>query len=174
MEANNSLPQGCEWLVRPQVFRYVGNSGLLSECALSAAIKGAGDSKGVVVLCSELKKNWGTPVTNSWGPAITLELQVKRHLLAEAGDKLDQSGETIHDGWHYHVSEEDVEGWQFFEHYAPFAGEASPHVAPVVIPYEGMLYGPRVDLSGGEPGTLLAAMTREVEDSGFALKHLPT
>lgn len=174
MNASTSLPQGYEWLIHPHRFRYAGESGLVCECALSAAVERTGSENQVYVLCSELKKNRGTPVMNAWGPSSALELQLARYIYAEADEILEQPDDPILDGAHYHVGEEEVEGWHFFEHYAPLKGESTPHVAPVNVPYEGMLYGPRVDLSGSGPGGLLAAMAREVVGSGFALKTIPT
>ncbi len=172
MDALTSLPQGYEWLTHPHRFRYAGNSGLLSECTVSAAVERGGSVDQVYVLCSELKKNWGTPVMNAWGPSIALELQLQRHIYAGAGKKLKQPREPILDGVHYHVSKEEVEGWHFFEQYAPPKGETAPHVLPVIVPYnDGLLYGPRVDLSGEGPGALLAAMTKEVANRGFRLKE---
>lgn len=176
MDALTSLPQDCEWLAPPHIFSYVGNSGQISECALSAVAKQDGKTKQIYVLCSELKRNLGTAITNAWGPAITLELQIKRHLLGEAGHKLDPPDDPILDGWHYHVSEQDVDGWHFFEHHGPLAGESAPHVSPVAIPFEDgdVLLGPRIDLSSEGKGSPLSAMTSEVETQGFALKPIPT
>ncbi|MDN5864521.1 MAG: hypothetical protein L0I62_04810 [Gammaproteobacteria bacterium] len=170
-----SLPQGCEWLAYPHRFRYAGNSGLLCECALSVAVKRGKDAQELYVLCSELKQNWGTTVTNSWGPAITLELQAQRHILTGAGEKLDHPGEPALGGWHYHVSEEEVAGWHFFEHHGAHAGDAAAYVAPVTIPFEedDVLLGPRLDLAGEHPGALLSAMTREVANRGFDVKEVP-
>ncbi|MGH8226259.1 MAG: hypothetical protein ACRER1_08935 [Gammaproteobacteria bacterium] len=171
MDALTSLPQGYEWLIYPHRFRYAGNSGLFPECTVSAAVERGGSADQVYVLCSELKKNRGTPVMHAWGPSIALELQLQRHVFADAGEKLEQPDEPVLDGAHYHVSKEELEGWHFFEHYATPKGESAAYVLPVIVPYEGLLYGPRVDLSSEGPGSLLAAMTREVVNRGFTLKE---
>ncbi|MGH8274881.1 MAG: hypothetical protein ACRES9_11640 [Gammaproteobacteria bacterium] len=171
MDAPTSLPQGYEWLSHPHRFRFAGGSGLLSECTVSAAVERGGSVDQVYVLCSELKQNWGTPVTNAWGPSMALELQLQRHIFADAGEKLEQPDEPILDGLHYEVTKEEVEGWHFFEHYAAPKGENGAYVLPVIVPYEGLLYGPRVDLSDGTTSALLAAMTREVANRGFTLKE---
>ncbi len=170
-----SLPQGCEWLTYPHRFRFVGNSGQLCECALSAAVKRQGDKQAIYVLCSELKDNWGTTVTNSWGPAISLEMQVRTHILADAGEKLGQSSTGTVTGWHYEVSAEDLEGWHFFEHHKPHPGERDSCIYPVAIPYEDQdtLLGPSIDLSSEDPGALLASMAQEVANRGFAIKEVP-
>lgn len=168
-----ALPPGHQWLVPPHRFRYAGNTGQLSECIVSAAKRG-GDPEQIYVLCSEPENNHGTRVTYAWGPAISLEAQVRTHILTEADAKLERPHGKIYDGWHYHISEEALAGWHFFEHHSPHPGERDSCVYPVAVPFgdDDALLGASVDFASQDPGALLRVMAREVRKRGFAVKEV--
>lgn len=140
------LPQGYQWLARPRLLTFPAIAGD-SECVVSATMD---ESKNVFVLCSQLRDNHGTSVTNSWGAGIGLESRIQEDIFGDARGQY---------------------RWHFFEHYRSSSEEGAPSLSTVKFRDDGTPEWTYLRLDDSEISLLLVAMAGAVAERGFSIQE---